>query len=105
MLRTRLRTGVCKTLMPDVVAPEAHQNDRSYVRELSRPTFDFTTQQFSMVGSCTEDLKKRHKTVKIGGWALARDNTVHAQYLCKPFSCILGCITVSWENFGVKIFS
>ena len=32
--------GVCKTLMPDVVAPEAHQNDcrRSYVRELSRPT-------------------------------------------------------------------
>ena len=35
--RTRLRTGVCKTLMPDAVASEAHQNDRSYVREVSGP--------------------------------------------------------------------
>ena len=26
---------VCETLMPDVVVPEAHQNDCSYVRELS----------------------------------------------------------------------
>ena len=26
--------------MPDVVAPEGHQNDRSYVSELSGPTFD-----------------------------------------------------------------
>ena len=29
---------MCEPLMPDVVAPEAHQNDRSYVRELSGPT-------------------------------------------------------------------
>ena len=68
--------------MPDVLAPEAYQNGRSYVRELSGPTFEFTTQEFSMVGGYTEDLKKIHKTVKIGGWvlargwALARDNTV-----------------------------
>ena len=27
-------------LMPDVVVPEAHQNDCSYVCELSGPTFD-----------------------------------------------------------------
>ena len=40
MLQTRLQTAVCETLMLDVVAPEAHQNDCSYVRELSRPTFD-----------------------------------------------------------------
>lgn len=25
----------CETLLPDVVAPKAHQNDRSYVCELS----------------------------------------------------------------------
>ena len=31
---------VCETLLPDVVAPEAHQNDHSYVCELSGPTFD-----------------------------------------------------------------
>ena len=36
----RLLMGVCKTLMPDVVAPEVHRNDRSHVCELSGPTFD-----------------------------------------------------------------
>ena len=46
--------GVCETSMPDVMAPEAHQNDRSYVRELSRPT----SIQLSMVGGYTKDLKK-----------------------------------------------
>ena len=30
--------GVCESLMLDVVAPEAHQNDCSYVRELSGPS-------------------------------------------------------------------
>ena len=38
-LQTRLRMGGCETLLPDVAAAEAHQNDHSYVRELSRPTF------------------------------------------------------------------
>ena len=32
-----LRTGVCETLMPDVVAPEAHQNNRSYVSSAFDP--------------------------------------------------------------------
>ena len=32
--------GMCETLMLDVMVPEAHQNDRSYVRELSGHTFD-----------------------------------------------------------------
>ena len=31
--------------------PEAHQNDYSYVCWLSRPTFRFTMQEFSIVGS------------------------------------------------------
>jgi len=34
------------------------------------PTYRFTTQEFSMVDSYTAELKN-HKTVKIGGWALA----------------------------------
>ena len=42
MLRTRLWMGMCETLMPDVMVPEAHQNDRSYmyVCELSGLTFN-----------------------------------------------------------------
>ena len=62
MLRVRLWTGVCKTLMPDVVTPKAHQNDHSYFR--------FTTQEFSMVGGYTEDLKKPQKLSKLGGGCL-----------------------------------
>ena len=32
---------MCGTLLSDVVAPDMHQNDCSYIRELSRPTFDY----------------------------------------------------------------
>ena len=32
--------GVCNTLLPDVMMPEAHQNDPSYVCDLSEPTLD-----------------------------------------------------------------
>ena len=58
-------------------------SEQSQLCELSGPTFGFTTQEFSMVGGCTENPeKKKHKTFKLGGgglarvWALARDNTV-----------------------------
>ena len=80
-LRTRLRTGVCETLMPDVVAPEAYQNDRNYVRKVSGPTFDSPRTWWAV----TRSTSKKHKTVKIGGWALARgwalsrDNAVIAR--------------------------
>ena len=63
--------------MPDVMASKA----QSLLCELSGSTFGFSTQEFSMVGGYTETSKK-HKTVKIGGWALAwvwalaRDNTL-----------------------------
>ena len=55
--------------------------DQLQLCDLSGPTFGFTTQNFSMVGGYTENLEN-HKTVKIGGWTLARvwvlarDNTV-----------------------------
>ena len=44
--------------MPDVMAPEAHQNDCSYVSEFSGPTFNSICTNF-MVGGYTEDLKNR----------------------------------------------
>ena len=31
---------MCEPLMPDVMVPEAHPNDHSFVCELSEPTFD-----------------------------------------------------------------
>ena len=48
--RDYVRTGVCESLLPDVVAPEAHQNDRSFLHELSM-------RKFSMVGGYTEHQK------------------------------------------------
>ena len=66
--------GVCETLMPDVVAPEVHQNDRSHVRELSGPTFD----SIQYGGWLHEGPKKNTKLSKLGGWAFAWDNTVYA---------------------------
>ena len=49
--------------MLDVVVPEAHQNNHSYVHKLSVPSWWVVKQ-------------KKHRSVKIGGWALAWDNTV-----------------------------
>ena len=37
MLRTRLRTDVCKPLMPYVVASKVHQNNHSYVSSADLP--------------------------------------------------------------------
>ena len=52
---------MCETLILDVMAPEAHQNNHSSVCELSGLTFD-------SLSGYTED----HKTVKIGGGRLLR---------------------------------
>ena len=71
MLRTRPWTGVCE---PDVVASKVPQNNHS------GPTFGFITPGFSMESSYMEDLKNQ-KTVKIGGWALARDNTEYSIFI------------------------
>ena len=62
---------MCKNLMPDVVVPEAYQNDRSYVCVLSGLTFDPLCKNLAcMVGSYTEDLRRKYKTFKIGGGCL-----------------------------------
>ena len=63
MLQTRLRTGVCDAWCCDVQsAPEESQ-----LCELSEPTFRFTTQEFSIVGVYTENLKETTKLSKVGG--------------------------------------
>ena len=51
-------TDACvRTFDAGCCAPEAHQNDQSYVRELSGPIyFRFITKEFSMEGGYTEDL-------------------------------------------------
>ena len=62
-----------------MVAPEEHQNDRSYVRELTRPTFGSLCKNFAWWVATWRTSKKNHTTVEIGGWALAQDNTVHVR--------------------------
>ena len=51
-LQMRQRYGLCKPLMPDVVAPKTHSNNRSYVSSTDLPL------EFSMVGGYTENLKR-----------------------------------------------
>ena len=65
---------MCEPLMPDVVASKA----QSQLCELSGSTFEFNTQEFSMVGGYTEKLEKPQNCQNLG-WVLARDNTVHVE--------------------------
>ena len=74
MLRTRPWTGVCKALMPDVMAPKVQQNNRSYVSSADLP-LDSLCKNLAWRAVTWRTLKN-NKTVKIGVLALARDNTV-----------------------------
>ena len=72
--------GVCEALLPDVMVPETHQNDRSYVSELSGPSFNSLHKNLAWWVVKWRTSKKKHETVKIGGWALAQDSsTVYRQ--------------------------
>jgi len=67
----RPRTGVCKPLMPDVVAPEAHLNNFSYVRELSWPTFGSLSKNLARCVVTLRTSKKTNtKLPKLGGGCL-----------------------------------
>ena len=79
--------------MLDVAAPEAHQNDSSYVSELSGPTFNPLHK--NLAGwAVTRRTSRNHKTVKIGGWVLAsrwaltRDNTVVKELCTTEMLCL-----------------
>ena len=65
-MQQRLWMGVCKTLLPEFVASGEHQNDHSYVRELTDLFSIHCMQEFSMVGGYTEILQNNSRTVKIG---------------------------------------
>ena len=64
-------------LMPDIVAPKAHQNSHSYVSSADLPWWAVTWRT-----------SKNHKTVKTGGWALAWDNTVRSSLTIYMYLCI-----------------
>ena len=74
MLQTRPWRGVCETLMPDVVAPKAQSQLHVHVSSADLPLDSIHKNLGWWV--VTQRTLKNHKTVKIGGWALARDNMV-----------------------------
>ena len=80
---------MCETLMPDVMVPEAHQSNWSYVRELSGLTFNSLCKNLAWWAVAR---RTSHKTVKIGGWALGLDNTV--VFEVRPLPCILNITDV-----------
>ena len=96
MLQTRPRSGVCK---PDVMAPKAHQNIRSYMSSVDL-----------LLDSLRKDLPwwevtrrtlKNHKTVKIGGWELARDIDIMVknwQLMSHPCTSLMRPDQSSFEN-------
>ena len=75
-LQTRPWTGVCETLMPDVVAHQAHLNNHSYVRELSGPAFDSLHNNLALwVVTRRTSKKPTLKLSKLGGGCLP--GTIH----------------------------
>ena len=71
---------VCETLMPDVVAPEAHQSDRSYVRELSGPTFDSLLKNLARWAVTRRTSKTNIELSKLGVGACVGIDTSLGQY-------------------------
>ena len=65
--------------MPDVVLRKVHQNKCSYVSSVELPLDSLRENLAWWV--VTQRTLKKHKTVKIGGWTLAQDNTVLCSYL------------------------
>ena len=65
----------CPTVIssPDLMA-QVHQNDRSYLRELSGLTFSALHKNLTQWAVTRRTFKKP----QIGGWELAQDNTVRA---------------------------
>ena len=61
--------GRCKTLLPDVVVPEVHQNDRSCVRELSGRTFGSLCKNLAS-WAVTRSISKTTKLSKLEGGCL-----------------------------------
>ena len=72
VLQAKNAVNKAEPLMPDVAAPEAHQNDRSYLSELSEPTFDSICTNFMVGGWLHVGPKKPTKLSKLGSGCLPR---------------------------------
>ena len=55
--------GMSKTLMSDVMVPEAHHNDHSYVRELCGLAYDSQSKNL-VQGTLSQTISKNHKNYK-----------------------------------------
>ena len=74
-----------KHLMPDVVVPKVHQNNRSYVSSADLPLDSLCKNlAWCMV---TQRTLENHKTVKIGGGHLRRYGHLPGtiRYLCRKW--------------------
>ena len=81
-LRMGPRTSVCEPLIPNIVAPKAHQNNHSYLSSADLPSDSL--QKFSMVGGYTENLGKPQNYQNWGvGTCLGQyDTNFEAHNLC-----------------------
>ena len=88
---------MCEPVMPDVVTPEAHQNDCNYVSEFSGPIFDSICTNF-MVGRYTEDLKSQQNSQNWPVCACVGMGACPGQYGIYT-KCIEQCMQViqAWE--------
>ena len=84
---------MCKTLLPDVVMPEVHQNDHSSVHELSGPTFNSLHKHLALwvVTQKTSKKKKNSQNWRVGtcagqyGICNTCDLDLHSHTLQLPF--------------------
>ena len=76
--------GVCKPLMPDVVASKAQSQC-----ELSGSTFGFNTQEFSMVGGYTKNLEKPQNCQN---WGVGTCLGQYGTYALTSVKFLLACL-------------
>ena len=67
----RLRMVVGETLLPDVMAPEVHQNERSYIHvQLYMSSADLISFHYARILYGGRSHGRPQKTIKIGGGRL-----------------------------------
>ena len=87
--------------MPDVVAPKVHQNNCSYV---SLAHIHYV--RIYHGGRLHSKTMKTTKLSKLGGWALARDNTAHSIVFKLHVQCInTQSVKSEDENYCSRAYS
>ena len=97
--------GMSETLMLDVMVPEAHHNDHSYVHELCGLTFDSQCKNSAQWTLTRTMSKKNTKTIKnwrvgtCSGLGVCLGQYGNCVLLCSLFHCISGFTA----NMGVIV--